>query len=405
MGKFFSDKTELAIDLLYGTTKRENFQRGFALLVEAAEQEQDADALYFLSRCYMGEQYIWKYSGFGQDIEKSDEILLKSIEFGSACGVLGAMRRGLMDTQLEATMPFSSLKEARDIVLAKAEAGHPFCQFMIGNTYFWGDVVDIDGVPLSEDFSIRVIPQAIAWYERVTESGYLWCSGNLLNIYQSGRYGYKAQPDKYTALVDKLADLGNPEMVLRKGDRYYDQNDYERALVEYKRAIDMGHLGAWYDVGWLYTYGQGVEKDQNYAFLCYEKAAKAGHDKAKTMVGRCHYYGRGTPENNEEAFYWLDLAAKEEETGAYETLGLLFLRGDGVAKNYEAARNLLENAKQTKDVLSGLASIYLQGYGVPQDIARGVTLLQQAADKGDDWAKKQLTHYKKGLFGGWKRIN
>ena len=43
-------------------------------------------------------------------------------------------------------MPFASLKEARDDVLGKAEAGHPFCQYMIGNTYYFGDCFEIDGI-------------------------------------------------------------------------------------------------------------------------------------------------------------------------------------------------------------------------------------------------------------------
>ena len=43
-------------------------------------------------------------------------------------------------------MPFASLKEARDDVLSKAEAGHPFCQYMIGNTYYFGDCFEIDGI-------------------------------------------------------------------------------------------------------------------------------------------------------------------------------------------------------------------------------------------------------------------
>ena len=42
-------------------------------------------------------------------------------------------------------MPFSSLQEAFDIVLAKAEGGDAFCQYTIGNVYFWWDFLRIEG--------------------------------------------------------------------------------------------------------------------------------------------------------------------------------------------------------------------------------------------------------------------
>ena len=43
-------------------------------------------------------------------------------------------------------MPFANLKEAFAKVLEMANTGDAFCQYTIGNSYFWGDFIDIDGI-------------------------------------------------------------------------------------------------------------------------------------------------------------------------------------------------------------------------------------------------------------------
>ena len=145
MEKVFSDKTEEGIRLIWMQFDPEKTAEGVRLLREAADAG-DPDALCFLARTYMGERYVWEYAALEINGEKAASLLKEGIRRGSACAVLLAMRCGELTPSARKAMPFASLKEARDDVLGKAEAGHPFCQYMIGNTYYFGDCFEIDGI-------------------------------------------------------------------------------------------------------------------------------------------------------------------------------------------------------------------------------------------------------------------
>ena len=145
MEKVFSDKTEEGIRLIWMQFDPEKTAEGVRLLREAADAG-DPDALCFLARTYMGERYVWEYAALEINGEKAASLLKEGIRRGSACAVLLAMRCGELTPSARKAMPFASLKEARDGVLSKAEAGHPFCQYMIGNTYYFGDCFEIDGI-------------------------------------------------------------------------------------------------------------------------------------------------------------------------------------------------------------------------------------------------------------------
>ena len=126
MEKVFSDKTEEGIRLIWMQFDPEKTAEGVRLLREAADAG-DPDALCFLARTYMGERYVWEYAALEINGEKAASLLKEGIRRGSACAVLLAMRCGELTPSARKAMPFASLKEVRDDVLGKAEAGHPFC--------------------------------------------------------------------------------------------------------------------------------------------------------------------------------------------------------------------------------------------------------------------------------------
>ena len=135
MGRFFSDAVETALRDLYYQMWTGRGREAFRLL-EQASDAGDGDASCLLARCLCGSQYVWDGHGFPEDGRRATGLLHKSVEQGSALGVLICLRSGELKPYLEKKMPFSSLQEAFNIVLDKAEAGEPFCQYTIGNSYF-----------------------------------------------------------------------------------------------------------------------------------------------------------------------------------------------------------------------------------------------------------------------------
>lgn len=72
-GKYSAEVTR-AIDMIWKSFDPEEMKRGYALLERAAERG-DADALCYLARCHMGEEYVWSGGGFETDEDKSSALL------------------------------------------------------------------------------------------------------------------------------------------------------------------------------------------------------------------------------------------------------------------------------------------------------------------------------------------
>ena len=102
----------------------------------------------------------------------------RSVLGGSAIGALLSLRSGVMDRQLAQAMPLS-LQEAFDTVQDKAEHGEPFCQMIIGNVYFWGDFVTIQGRSQAD------LGGADAFQSYLREN-YAKCEDWLWRAYQNG---------------------------------------------------------------------------------------------------------------------------------------------------------------------------------------------------------------------------
>lgn len=405
MGQFFSDKTEEAIELLFKHYEQDKMKLASELLTEAAK-EGDADAYYFLSRCFLGQQYIWKYSGFEDDEKKSTELLKKSIEMGSACGVLGGMRTtGISNATVHRIMTFDTIKEAFDIVLQKAEAGHPFCQYMIGNTYYWDDVYEIEHFTPEKYDKIKpeYMKKAEDWFLKAVHQGYAFFSKNLLLMYQNGEEGFAPDAKKYAELLKYCANIGHPGFEAEYADYLYDNNQYKESLRYFESSVNKGNLDAWADIGYMYDNGQGVAKDASYAVSCYIKGAEVGRLLAQTQLGLSYYYGVGTDVNYGRAYYWLDMAASRDDKQAFPVLGMCYLKGLGVEQDPVAAKLLFEECENKSTSLTGLGLIYVDGLGVPEDINKGINYLKRAEQLGSEDAPMHISRFKKGLLGKWKR--
>lgn len=408
MGRYFSDKTEEGIRLIYMQYDKKEIKRGVKLLEEAAS-EGDSDGLYFLSRCYMGSCYVWEFSGLEDDDQKSVELLKESIKKGSAAGVLGAMRCGELTPEVRATMPFASLKEAWDIIYQKAEDGHPFCQYMIGNTYYYGDILEIDeSIDTSrfsngEEMERELVGRCIPWFEKSISQGVSFGALNLRNLYQNGEHGFNKDIRRANALKKACADKGWPVWMKAFGDVLYDGKKYAESLTYFKAAAEKGQMNAWFDIGYQYEFGEGVQKEDSFALQCYERAAKNGVTAAMHRAGRCYYFGYGTAQDYGMAVNWLIEAAKREYRDSYVLFGQCLLKGWGIGQDYKSAKSYLEQAKECSMSNNALGEIYADGLGVPEDIKKGVEYFKKAADNEYGPAITNLSRFKKTLLGKWVR--
>lgn len=412
MSKYFSDIVDQALEDIYYCYDSARAARAIEPL-KAASEAGDGDASYILSRCFSGPQYSWRYHPYQDNDDLAEEYIRKSIRQGSAMGVLGAMRCGMLTPEMKAVMHFQSLQEAWDAVYQKAQDGCLFCQNMIGNTYFWLDVVEI------QDKSINAFPgrnafiqylrestlACIPWFEKAFRGGMGFAGRNLYNLYESGEKDLvDPQPEKAAEVAKLGAELGYPDWMETYGTTLLKQPGRELEGLGYcESAAGKGQLSAWYQAGLAYQQGKIVQKDCVHALSCYEKGLgdpeKPG---CYCKAGELYFLGQdGVPQDYEKAVRLLEHAhSYNKNYWGNDMLGICYLFGHGCQQDPVKARTLFEEADYSSNLKNyGLGMIYTQGMGIAADIKKGVEYLQKAKDYAP--ANEELTHYKKNLFGKW----
>lgn len=93
MSKPLSSEVKQALQDIYYHERSGRGKEALSLL-ERASANGDGDATCILARCFCGYQYVWAGHGFPEDDMRATKLLRKSVEQGSAIGVLVALRSG-----------------------------------------------------------------------------------------------------------------------------------------------------------------------------------------------------------------------------------------------------------------------------------------------------------------------
>lgn len=410
MAKKLSEEVKRALQDIYYNVRTGQGKKAFALLEQASEAG-DGDATCILARCLCGRQYVWIGHGFPEDDDRATKLMHQSVEQGSALGVLLALRSGELKPALQRQMPFSSLQEAFDEVLELAENGDAFCQYTVGNAYFWWDFLRIQGKN-QNSFSGQAeykaylkenISKCEDWFWKAFRGGMYFAANNLNQYYTKGDEDIiMPRPEKARDLWKMGAEHGYPLHQAIYADELEKAGQRTDALYWYKQAAEGGHPGSASDAGRYYYEGIGVEKDEAYAVRCFEKDIPFGVVRAHDMLGRAYFQGKGVTQDYAKAYYYLYYGYNHGSKWGVFFLAKCFFYGYGTNQDYALARQLLDEVywdNWEADYLRGM--IYANGLGVTEDIPKGVAYLQKAGSHEE--AKAELSHYKKTLFGKWVR--
>lgn len=413
MGKYFSNVVDQALEDIYYCYDKERAARSFHAL-KAAADAGDGDASYLLSRCFSGPQYSWTYHPFPEDDDAAEFYVQQSIRQGSAMGVLGSMRCGMFTPEMRGAMHFASLKDAWNVVRQKADDGCLFCQNMIGNTYFWLDIVRIEeknqsSFSTQEDWINYLRESTLAcipWFEKAFTGGMGFAVKNIYHLYKEGEKGLiDPQPEKAEAIARRAAELGYPDWMETYGSLLLKKEGREReGLALCMGAAEKGQLSAWYHVGDAYEEGKFLPKDIPHALSCFEKGLAAPRPiGCSNRAGALYFLGKdGIPQDYARAVQLFEQAYSLGNKWSSDMLGTCYLFGYGCPKNPVRAREIFENAGYANNRINyGLGVIYADGLGVPADIKKGIEYLQKARNYAP--AQEALLRFRKNLFGKWVR--
>ncbi len=89
----------------------------------------------------------------------------------------------------------------------------------------------------------------------------------------------------------------------------YQRVDYATAIRELRPLAEQGYTIAQFQLGNMYSNGQGVPQDYAEAVKWYRKAAEQGYARAQSNLGFMYANGQGVPQDYAEAHMWFNLAA------------------------------------------------------------------------------------------------
>lgn len=382
--------------------------------LEEAVMEGDADACYFLGRCYAGRGFISPEHGFPEDDALAEKYFDLSIERGSAVGMFGSLRLGGYKPKGGSYVhaPYHSLKEVWDEVNEMAVSGELFCKMMVANAYYYGDAakfLDINArtVPNIEDY-VKLEHEwgkkAIDLYECCIAHGLYMVIGNLIDLYTSGDAGIPKQPEKKLELTHFGAKMGIGFCEIATGKEYYEKEQADAARDLFLSALRHGEKEAAYYLGEMYTF-RGIMPRDLYMASQYLEAALAADShptSCHNLLGELYFYGGdGVLPDYDRAFLHLLAAYEDDNIWGIDMLGTCYLKGLGTETDYEKALRLFE-----KDVFKpmsciGIGEIYAYGLGVKPDIRSA--MVYWSNHPKDERVLANKKNFKRTLLG-WKRI-
>lgn len=226
----------------------------------------------------------------------------------------------------------------------------------------------------------------------------------------------------------------SPADMVEKGIEEYNNANYFGAAEWFRKAAEYDYDQAQNNLGILYKYGTGVEKDLAMAAYWFTKAAQQGNEDAIKNLERLHDFagvvpadavidsiaadegadevvqytaeelcGFGVAEyshgNYDEAVGWLRQPADDGYAEAQSWLGVCYYEGKGVTQDYAEAAKWYRKAAMQGDEYAqyALGFMYFHGQGVAQNNIEAKKWLGKAAAQGNKDAKEELAKLNSSL--------
>ncbi len=148
----------------------------------------------------------------------------------------------------------------------------------------------------------------------------------------------------------------------------WNRGDYATALREWKPLAEQGDADAQFNLGLMYSKGQGVPQDYAEAVKWFRKSAEQGDAAAQYNLGLMYRKGQGAPQDDAEALKWYRHAAEQGHASAQFQVGVRYEEGLGVPQDYTEALRWYGKAAEQGNAYAqtNLGVMYSFGVGVPQ---------------------------------------
>ena len=136
---------------------------------------------------------------------------------------------------------------------------------------------------------------------------------------------------------------------LNDGVQAYQAGDFKTAHKEWLPLANQGDASAQYNLGQMYSHGNGVLKDYKQAVAWFKKAANQGLADAQYNLGVMYENGYGVLKDYKQAVTWYKKAANQGDATAQFNLGMMFYNGKGVLKDKSKAKLWIKKAYENNN--------------------------------------------------------
>jgi len=170
------------------------------------------------------------------------------------------------------------------------------------------------------------------------------------------------------------ATPASPDDLFTRGWIAFDAGHYEQAHQIWLPLAQQGDSNAQINLGFMYDYGYGLDRDARKAADWYRLSAEGGLAAAQFNLGLMYTEGHGVEQNPVKASYWLQQAAEQGQADAQFALALHL-------------RDVMAVPQQSEAVQRWLRQAAAQGHGEALDAlaANRESNLQPSASHGTDW--------------------
>ena len=130
------------------------------------------------------------------------------------------------------------------------------------------------------------------------------------------------------------ADWDSPETFARwKKEAEERENGYKIKYHQLKKSVKKNDAEGLCELGVVCGYLNKYKE----AYSCFEQSYKQGAIWALTNLGRLYYFGEGVEKNIQKAIALWQEAGEQNEVGACHNLSVIYYDGDGIERDYDKA--------------------------------------------------------------------
>ncbi len=183
--------------------------------------------------------------------------------------------------------------------------------------------------------------KALEWYQKAIDGDYTPAIFNTGRRYNAGE-GVPQDPAKAQEYFTEAAGRGHADAACEMGWAYEKgigvDADPKKAEQWYKLSCELGSRTGVFDLGCLYLYNKDIAPDYDLMLNCFEIAAQEGYGAAFGRLGYIYSEGIGVPKDDVKAVEWWTKGVKESDSTSASNMGWASQYGKGgVRQDYEAA--------------------------------------------------------------------